>query len=69
MKLYLLCFATVAYQVMGGLKSADFENYTKQCVQAFLVARKHAKQVKALIEIMNFHSSYPCFRCVFFSFV
>ena len=50
---------------MGGLKSADFESYTKQCVQAFLVARKHAKQVKALIEIMTFHSSYPCFRFAF----
>lgn len=25
------------------------------------MARKHAKQVKALMEIMAHHSSYPCF--------
>lgn len=49
---------------MGGRKSADFQEYTRQCVQALLVARKHAKQVKTLMEIMTYHSSYPAFRCV-----
>lgn len=50
---------------MGGRKSPDFQEYTRQCVQALLVARKHAKQVKNLMEIMTYHSSYPAFRyCV-----
>jgi hypothetical protein len=49
-------------QVMGGIKSADFKEYTKQCTDALKVARKHAKQVKTLMEIMTYHSSYPAFR-------
>lgn len=51
------------FQVMGGRKSADFAEYQRQCTQALLVARKHAKQVKALMEMMAYHSSYPAFRC------
>lgn len=47
---------------MGGRKSPDFQEYQRQCVQALLVARKHAKQVKNLMEIMTYHSSYPAFR-------
>jgi hypothetical protein len=50
---------------MGGRKSAEFAEYTRLCTQALLVARKHAKAVKSLMEIMTFHSSYPAFRCVF----
>lgn len=49
-------------QVMGGRNSPDFKEYQRQCVQALLVARKHAKQVKVLMEIMTYHSSYPAFR-------
>jgi hypothetical protein len=47
---------------MGGRKSADFAEYTRQCTAALLVARKHAKQVKTLMEIMTFHSNFPAFR-------
>ena len=54
---------------MGGPKSADFAEYKRQCVQALLVARKHAKQVKALMEIMTHNSSYPAFRYVLFYYV
>jgi len=48
--------------VMGGVKSADFIEYQRQCTQALLVARRHAKQVKSLMEMMSHHSSYPAFQ-------
>lgn len=47
---------------MGGHQAPEYNEYRNRCVQAFLVARKHAKQVVALMEIMQFHSNYPCFR-------
>jgi hypothetical protein len=49
---------------MGGRKSPDFAEYVNQCKQALLVARKHAKQVRSLMEIMTHHSSFPAFRYV-----
>lgn len=49
-------------EVMGGPKSETFQEYIRQCTAALLVARKHFKQVKTLMEIMSFHSSYPAFR-------
>eukprot|EP01034_Spumella_vulgaris_P028358 gene28358-35197_t len=49
-------------QVMGGPSSPEFAEYVKMCVQALLVARKHAAQVVAMMEIMMFHSNYPAFK-------
>jgi phosphatidylinositol 4-kinase len=49
-------------QVMGDQNSPEFAEYTKMCVQALLVARKHAAQVVAMMEIMMFHSNYPAFK-------
>lgn len=48
--------------VMGGVKSELFAEYKRRCVQCFVVARKHAKQVITLIEIMQHQSNYPAFR-------
>eukprot|EP00981_Chlorochromonas_danica_P008321 scaffold2111_cov167-Ochromonas_danica.AAC.10 len=49
-------------EVMGGPRSPDYDEYRNRCVQAFLVARKHARQICMLMEIMQFHSNYPCFK-------
>ena len=47
--------------VMGDRQSPAFTTYVQQCVQALLVARKHAKQAVAMMEIMMYHSTYPAF--------
>eukprot|EP01038_Epipyxis_sp_PR26KG_P015739 gene15739-21306_t len=48
--------------VMGGRTSPDYELYSKLCLDALLVARKHEKQVSTLMEIMTFKSNYPAFK-------
>ena len=47
--------------MFGGVDSPDFKEYTKQCVDAFIVARKHANNVISLMEIMMHNSNYPAF--------
>jgi len=49
-------------EVLGGAKSPDYEEYVRQCALALGVARLHHKQVKGLMEVMTFHSSYPAFQ-------
>ena len=53
----MLCLS----QVMGGSGSPDFEQYTRQCTEALLIARKYYSQVKGLMEIMSYKSNYPSF--------
>jgi phosphatidylinositol 4-kinase len=48
--------------VMGGLKSKLFEKFVRLCQDTFRVARKHARAVTRLMEIMSFQSNYPAFR-------
>jgi phosphatidylinositol 4-kinase B len=48
--------------VMGGMKSKLFAEYRQRCIQVFNVARRHAKQVITLLEIMQYHSNYPAFK-------
>ena len=48
--------------VMGGHSSALFEDYRKRCIQALTIARRHAREVTILMEIMQYHSNYPAFR-------
>lgn len=50
--------------VMGGVGSPLYEDYRQRCIQAFGIARKHAKQVSELMEVMQYQSSFPCFRLV-----
>lgn len=50
--------------VMGGIHSDHYADYRNRCVQAFLLARKHARQIMTLMEIMQFQSNFPCFRYV-----
>lgn len=47
---------------MGGYQSPLFKDYRQRCIQAFNVARRHAKAVLTLMEIMQAHSNYPAFR-------
>lgn len=49
-------------EVMGGYQSPLFKDYRQRCIQAFNVARRHAKAVLTLMEIMQAHSNYPAFR-------
>jgi len=48
-------------EVMGGDHSPLFEDFHKKLVQAFMVCRRHAAPVQALIEIMQYKSQLPCF--------
>lgn len=48
--------------VMGGKNSKWFDSYKERCIQAFLTARKHSKQVVRLMEIMQYQSNYPAFK-------
>lgn len=48
--------------VMGGRNSKWFDSYRERCTQAFMTARKHAKEVTRLMEIMQYQSNYPAFR-------
>jgi phosphatidylinositol kinase/protein kinase (PI-3 family) len=50
--------------VMGGRKSPMYADYRQRCIDAFTVARRHAKEVTLLMNIMIFHSNYPAFRQV-----
>lgn len=47
--------------VMGGEHNIAFEDYHKKLLQAFMVCRRHAAPVQALIEIMQHQSHLPCF--------
>jgi phosphatidylinositol 4-kinase len=49
-------------EVMGGYDSSLFKDYRQRCIQAFIVARRHAKSVLTLMSIMQAHSNYPAFR-------
>lgn len=49
-------------EVMGGYDSSLFKDYRQRCIQAFNVARRHAKSVLTLMSIMQAHSNYPAFR-------
>ena len=48
--------------VMGGKTSTIFEDYRKRCIQALTVARRHAREVTVLMEVMQAHSNYPAFK-------
>jgi hypothetical protein len=47
---------------MGGRKSSHFENYAKQCTQAFIEVRNHSESIIPLMEIMVYNSSFPAFK-------
>lgn len=52
----------MAAVIGGGVRtSPEFVEFARQCTSALLVARKHAKQVVTMLEIMMFHSNYPAF--------
>ena len=49
-------------EVMGG-KTSDYDvEYRRRCIQALTVARRHAKEVTLLMEVMQYHSNYPAFK-------
>ena len=48
--------------VMGGLRSAYFEDYVSRCTAALKEARRHAEAVCVLMEIMSYKSNYPALR-------
>lgn len=37
---------------MGGLKSPNYENFKKKCVQTFLYLRKYSKLIVNLFQLM-----------------
>lgn len=47
--------------VMGGEKSACFEEFKRLFVAGFVAARKKAQIALGLIEIMMYKSNFPCF--------
>ena len=59
---YFFFIYYIFIKVFGGVKSPDFQEYIKQCVQALKIARKHFSQVKTLMEIMAYDSTYPSFK-------
>jgi hypothetical protein len=48
--------------VMGGLNSEHFKEFERQCVQNFIVARRHVEEVSLLLEVMTANSNYPAFQ-------
>ena len=48
--------------VMGGTKSPHYATYQNACLEAFLIARKHAATTCKMVEIMAHKSCYPCFE-------
>ncbi len=49
-------------EVMGGKTSDYYVEYRRRCIQALTVARRHAKEVTLLMEVMQYHSNYPAFK-------
>jgi phosphatidylinositol kinase/protein kinase (PI-3 family) len=49
-------------QVLGGRYTPEFTKFARLLRKGFVCARKHAKEVITLMEIMLHESTYPCFR-------
>ncbi len=49
-------------EVMGGKNSKHYADYRQGCIEALKIARKHAKEVTLLMEVMQFNSNYPAFK-------
>ena len=47
--------------VMGGPKSPHFALYKKLCADAYAITTAHAHTLCELVDLMSFHSAFPCF--------
>ena len=47
---------------MGGKFSEHFKKFSKLCVEALIVARRHVDDICSLMEIMMHKSEFPSFK-------